>query len=604
MPLDGPGGIGLDSRVPGALLTQTMADMVGRHIGKYRVTRQVGRGGMGTVYAALDETLHREVAIKVLNAGLDDPTVAKRFRAEAVAIARLNHPGIATIYELLQHDGQWLMVMEFVRGETLEQACVNSKTLPVERAADIAMQMLAALAHAHSLGVVHRDLKPANIMLAPDGTVKIMDFGIARVSGAEQLTSAGFMMGTPAYMAPEQVLGGDIDGRTDLYAVGIVLFQMVTGAMPFNGSTAVQLAQARVNETPASLHQVRPDMPAWLGQVIDVALARDPADRFASATEFRDAMRRGLAGVPIESSVKGPEISLTTGLEVPPLQLVKSSSVKERVDAAAPARTSIDVQPLQSAPVVADDARPGGRVSGLALGGIAAVLALGALGWWFVGPPVRESPGIAANVPAAPIGDEGAFAAEDTPATTAAQDSAATDDAPVQSAALVPDVPPATPGRPSDEPPAVEVPPSAPAVANAVTNEPVSDTDSSAMFRGVRALVLDGRRAQERPAVLSFADGAVTLFDDSGRTALASMPYRQVTAAAYTRAREPRWYPTLAGPPIDTDMPGGFLRGDRHWLALQSRDMWMIVRMNDSDWQSITATVTRVIGIAVDQLRP
>src|SRR5690606_9438490 len=173
--------------------------MVGQHIGKYRVTQQVGRGGMGTVYCATDETLHREVAVKVLNAGLNDPTVGRRFRAEAVTVARLNHPGIATIYELVQHDGQWLMVMEYVRGETLEHVVAQNGPLPVERAADIVMQMLAALAHAHGLGVVHRDLKPANLMLTAGSGVKVMDFGIARVAGAEHLTTAGFMMGTPAY---------------------------------------------------------------------------------------------------------------------------------------------------------------------------------------------------------------------------------------------------------------------------------------------------------------------------------------------------------------------------------------------------------------------
>ncbi len=581
-----------------------MSDMVGKHIGKYRVTRQVGRGGMGTVYAALDETLHREVAIKVLNTGLDDPTVAKRFRAEAVAIARLNHPGIATIYELVQHDGQWLMVMEFVRGETLEQAYGNGKTIPVALASDITMQLLASLSHAHALGVVHRDLKPANIMLVPGGNVKIMDFGIARVSGAEQLTSAGFMMGTPAYMAPEQVLGGHIDGRTDLYAVGIVLFQMVTGAMPFNGTTAVQLAQARISETPASLRQVRPDLPEWLAQVIDLALARDPAHRFESAAEFREAIRRGLAGVPIDGQTRVPAVSLTTGLEVPasPLHLVKSdapahaeseSSVRERAAAHGD-------PPLTAAP----DAEPpsGHRRRSAAMAGVAAavvVLAVG--GWWFT----RSS----APEPLVPVDSPRVEEVAPAPAdATAATEPPVTPDEPPTTEASAPSaLPPSPPSQPVPLPEPVA---SAPAVPEQPRNDaapapPSSDTTASTMFRGVRALVLDGRRAQERPAVLAFADGAVTLLDDAGSTAIAKMSYRQVTAAAYTRARQPRWYPTLAGPPIDTDMPGGGLfRGDRHWLTLQSRDAWMIVRMNDGDWQPITRTVTALLGIPVDQLQP
>jgi serine/threonine protein kinase len=157
--------------------------MVGQNIGKYRVEDRVGRGGMGTVYRAIDETLHREVAIKVLNAELNDPEIAKRFRAEAITVARVSHPGIATIYVLFQHDGKWLMVMEFGRGETLERLVERMGALSPQRAAELCMQSLAALAHAHSMGVVHRDLQPANLMITETGSVKIMDFGIARVAG-------------------------------------------------------------------------------------------------------------------------------------------------------------------------------------------------------------------------------------------------------------------------------------------------------------------------------------------------------------------------------------------------------------------------------------
>src|SRR6186997_459348 len=155
--------------------------MVGQNIGKYRVLDRIRRGGVGTVSNAMDETLHREAATKVLNAEMNDPEVAKRFLAEAITVARLSHPGIATIYELFQHEGQWLMVMEFVRGETLERMAERLGYLSPQRTAELCMQALAALAHAHSMGVVHRDLKPANIMLTESGTVKIMDFGIARV---------------------------------------------------------------------------------------------------------------------------------------------------------------------------------------------------------------------------------------------------------------------------------------------------------------------------------------------------------------------------------------------------------------------------------------
>ena len=272
--------------------------MVGQNIGKYRVLDRVGRGGMGTVYRAIDETLHREVAIKVLNAELNDPEVAKRFRAEAITVARLSHPGIATIYELFQHEGQWLMVMEFVRGETLEHMVDRMGPLSPQRSAELCMQALAALAHAHSMGVVHRDLKPANMMITETGAVKIMDFGIARVAGTEHLTNAGFMMGTPAYMAPEQVRGEEIDARADLYAMGVVFYRLTTAKLPFKGDTPFAMAQSQVNDPPTPVGMVRPDLPPWVEPIVVRSLAKKPEERFQSAVEFHEAFARCLAGLP------------------------------------------------------------------------------------------------------------------------------------------------------------------------------------------------------------------------------------------------------------------------------------------------------------------
>ena len=279
--------------------------MVGQNIGKYRVEDRIGRGGMGTVYRATDETLHREVAIKVLNAELNDPEIAKRFRAEAITVARLNHPGIATIYELFQHDGQWLMVMEFVRGETLEHLVERMGALSPQRAAELCMQSLAALAHAHSMGVVHRDLKPANLMITETGSVKIMDFGIARVAGAEHLTNAGYMMGTPAYMAPEQVMGHEIDARADLYAMGVVFYRLTTARLPFRGDTPFAMAQSQVNDMPTPIGLMRTDLPAWVEQIIARALAKAPELRFQSAVEFHEALARCLAGLSMPQTVPG-----------------------------------------------------------------------------------------------------------------------------------------------------------------------------------------------------------------------------------------------------------------------------------------------------------
>ena len=585
-----------------------MLDMVGQHIGKYRVTHQLGRGGMGTVYGALDETLHREVAVKVLNAGLDDPTVARRFRAEAVTVARLNHSGIATIYELLHHDEQWLMVMELVRGETLEQAIAGHGALPLPRAADVAMQMLSALAHAHGLGVIHRDLKPANVMLMPGGAVKIMDFGIARVAGGEQLTTAGFMMGTPAYMAPEQVLGREVDARSDLYAVGLVLFQMVTGELPFKGKTPVQAAQARLNETPVPVGSIRPELPAWIGQVIDIALAREPEKRFQSALTFRDSIRRGLDHLPIEPPAPIPEdIAMTAAPGS--LRLIKADSLAPAaVPAAAPTLTEPSVAPAQVPAVSAGADLPRSRsLSAVAIAGAAVLVASAAVTlWWVMRPssdPVPAATSAAQVAEASPAGTVTDQAGQQV-AVAAPSAVTAPGASPVAASGTVP--PPAVTSSPAAGRAAAPTSTAASRAGSAPTGTvpaaPVP-APAPALFRGIRGFVLNGQRAEEKPAVLAFADGRVTLFDEGGTTPLTSMPYQQITSAAYTRARNPRWYPTLAGPPSDVDMPGGLFRGERHWLALQSRDGWMIVRMNDDDRQPITEAVTTFLGLKVDELR-
>jgi serine/threonine-protein kinase len=264
--------------------------MLGKTVGKYRILDRLGRGGMGIVYKALDETLDREVAIKVLNPDLGEAEVLKRFRAEAVSLARLNHPGIATIYELHRQDDDLLMVMEFVRGETLQALSERLGPLAPPQAADLCIHVLDALAHAHRAGIVHRDLKPANVMVSDTGVVKVMDFGIARMMGAEHYTHAGFMMGTPAYMAPEQVLGQDIDRRADLYSVGVLFYRLLTRELPFRADNAIAMAQKQVAEAPTPLGTFRADLPPWCEAIISKALEKSPAARFQTAEEFRSAI--------------------------------------------------------------------------------------------------------------------------------------------------------------------------------------------------------------------------------------------------------------------------------------------------------------------------
>src|SRR4029079_11684384 len=263
--------------------------MVGQTIGKYRVVEQIGRGGMGTVYKAIDETLDRRVAVKLLNADLIEPDSVERFRREAVMLAKLNHGRIGAIHELSRNGHDLLMVMEYLEGETVEKL-IELGPMDVPRAIALCSQILDALEYAHAAGVIHRDLKPANLMLSPSGNVKVMDIGIARVQGSEHLTTNGFMVGTPAYMAPEQVRGEEVDPRMDLYSIAVVLYRMLTRHLPFHGDTAIAMIHSQLNNPPTPPQQFRADLPEWLICVLERGLAKKPAERFQTAREFRTAL--------------------------------------------------------------------------------------------------------------------------------------------------------------------------------------------------------------------------------------------------------------------------------------------------------------------------
>jgi serine/threonine-protein kinase len=274
--------------------------MIGKTIGKYRIVEPLGRGAAGIVYRAVDEVLRRDVAIKTLNPDLADSEVLKRFSAEATILAKLNHPNIATIYDLFRSDSGLLMVMECVPGESLDKLADRLGPMSPERAAYLIDQVLSALEHAHRAGVVHRDVKPANVMVTTDGVVKIMDFGIARVRGVEQMTVDGRMMGTPAYMPPEQVLGEEVDGRADVYAVGVLFYRLMTGALPFAADTPMAMLQQHVAGAPVPLRAHREELPEWCEAIVQRALAKSPADRFQTVGEFREAVANAAGPLPAD----------------------------------------------------------------------------------------------------------------------------------------------------------------------------------------------------------------------------------------------------------------------------------------------------------------
>jgi HAMP domain-containing protein/predicted Ser/Thr protein kinase len=271
-----------------------------RQVGRYLIQSRLGRGGMATVYRAHDPQIGRAVAIKFLHASLaEDDECRGRFLREARAAGGLSHPNIVVVHDVGEIEGRPYMAMELVDGQPLAEVLEKTKQLPLRDAVLIALQLARALDYAHTRGIVHRDIKPGNIMLRADRTsVTVTDFGIAHMDdGGSQRTQVGAVLGTPQYMSPEQTRGDKLDGRSDLFSAGIVLYQMLAGQRPFRGDSLVAVATKIANESPAPLTQLRPEVPSSLRRVVDRCLAKAPAQRYASGKEMADALVKVLADI-------------------------------------------------------------------------------------------------------------------------------------------------------------------------------------------------------------------------------------------------------------------------------------------------------------------
>ena len=267
-------------------------DLTGRLLaGRYRLNRHIASGGMAMVWEATDEILARRVAVKLLHPHLaQDASFVERFRGEAVAAARLTHPSIVSVYDTVTDQGLNAIVMELVVGTTMRADLDQHGPMDLKAVLAIGSQVADALGAAHAGGLVHRDVKPANILLAADGRVLVADFGIAKASQGSDLTSDGSMVGTAKYLAPEQVEGGPIDGRADLYALGVVLYEALTGTPPFVADNDAATALARLHRAPVPPRQLRPQIPEGVEQVVLRALALRPEHRFADAATMRRAL--------------------------------------------------------------------------------------------------------------------------------------------------------------------------------------------------------------------------------------------------------------------------------------------------------------------------
>lgn len=288
--------------------------------GRYRLQEVVGGGGGGTVASAYDSVLHRRVAVKLLKEELaSDPRTVERFAREARIAAGLDHPGIAAVYDFGEEDGTSFIVMEFLEGEDLHTRLARSGSLDPRTAAEIAIEVADALAHAHERGAVHRDVKPGNIFITISGRTKITDFGIAHAAGQAPLTTSGNVLGTALYMAPEQIIGAEVGPPADIYSLGCVLFEMLTGRPPFRGDTATAISNAHLQRRAPMARTLNPDVPPEIDAIVARALRKEPNERYSSGGEMAAALRDAIGQPPgpslFEASDVGrdPPPTITTG---------------------------------------------------------------------------------------------------------------------------------------------------------------------------------------------------------------------------------------------------------------------------------------------------
>jgi outer membrane protein assembly factor BamB/predicted Ser/Thr protein kinase len=310
-----------------------------KQIGKYTLVKEIGKGGMGVVYLAHDAESGRQVALKILPSELTrNPQYVERFRREAKAVSQLDHPHIIKVYEIGEQQGLHFFAMEYLSGPTLGAALKRNGRLPVPKAVQITIDIADALDLAHSHGIIHRDVKPDNILSDESGIFKIMDFGIARIEEGTRLTVTGSIMGTPEYMSPEQASGVTADRRTDIYSLGVVLYELVTGRLPFKGENAMEILQMHLTRAPESPKLINPEIPGNLANVIQKMLEKQAANRFDSFRHVINALGQAIPQN-MRSTLEAPTREIAVGTARAPAREHERSGprVRERIIIETPA---------------------------------------------------------------------------------------------------------------------------------------------------------------------------------------------------------------------------------------------------------------------------
>ena len=631
--------------------------MIGTQIDNFRIVEKIGDGGMGSVYRAVDVVLERDLALKFLKPELArEPELIERFRAEAVVLARLNHSHIAALYGLHRYGDELFMAMEYVPGETVEAMLARVGRLSAHRAVEIAAAVLDALDYAHRRGVVHRDIKTANLIVTPEGSVKVMDFGIARVLGTARRTRVGYVVGTLGYMAPEQIQGAEVDGRTDVYALGIVLYEMLAGRVPFVADTEWALMQAQVHDTPPPPHEFADVAPPIEAAVLR-ALAKAPVDRFQTAVEFKTAILRGsdpsLAALPATRLAPPPsggafagrarEAVASTRLAggtppVPPTRLASPAFVSSdhvaaahrlpwltglrgwRVYAAAAAvavtlagvlvLVTRVLSPSAPAPPVVPsvEAGPSGEVAVLSEGG--GPVPRVADEQEPVGEPRRREPPVAASeAPATPPTyrvtvprSEPAVTGRPAPPVRAGEPKRPAASGAVPPAPLA--APPSAPAPPVAAAAPAELPaaePAAPPPSESLPSTAVATVDR---FDKVKFLRQDGDKSREVEAILELgADSLVVRNKEAGGGVVKTLHYRAITYATYSQSKHPRWKEGV-GAAIAVGVfaaPVFFMKGTKHWLTVQSAEDFVVIRLDKNNYRLILPALETRSGKAVER---
>lgn len=596
--------------------------MVGTIVGTYRLEERIGDGGLGAVYRAVDTASGKEAAFRMFAKEVcADAMLADRLRAMAPSLKKLNHPNIAAFFELVSLGGDLALFLEFVPGVPLDKVLEPAGRLDTSVAVSCAVQVLRALEFAHGAGVLHHALRPGNVMVTRQGTVKVLDFGIGHAFGANRKTREDRLLTVLAYLAPEQIQNQPGDARADIYSVGVLLYELLTGKRPFDHKTEFALRQAHLSEPPAAPRGIVPGLPEWLDQAVLRALAKNPASRYQNATEFRAVLEAALGlstsreaaivrqrdGAYVETFAAAPP------LPPPPKAAGGAPGLEETVMAnTAPggaAAASAPARPSSTPTPAAHTGRPARRpIVFAAL--LIVVLALAASGAYFwmrgpassqldvIAPAVEETAAVAAP-PAAVTElptDEAPAAAGATPTVPASPPPpAAAAGRPAASAAPQADrspaaKPAAASKRETPSPPAqvLAVPPPTPSPAPVTDAPPLAkvQTAPDVTFRKVKLVTQAGSSEKSTDVVLLFGGDRLSVTPDGGGAALRTVPYAEITAASYSKAQKRRL---------------GFIRSSQHLLELETAGEPLLLRLDKDNFEPILGAIEARTGQVVSR---